>query len=98
MFSGTYANRFNSNKEIDMLTQEQVDFYNENGYLKVDQLFTSEETKELASEMVHIINNWGQETIGWPGTLAYTLPRRRGSADDEGCVYAQSALLFGDMG
>ena len=57
-----------------MLTQEQVDFYNENGYLKVDQLFTSEETGELASEMVHIINNWGQETIGWPGPLAYTLP------------------------
>ena len=50
-----------------MLMQEQVNFYNENGYLKVDQLFTPEETKELASEMVQIINNWGQETIGWPG-------------------------------
>ena len=50
-----------------MLTQEQVDFYNENGYLKVDQLFSPDETKELASEMVRIINNWGQETIGWPG-------------------------------
>ena len=50
-----------------MLTQEQVEFYHENGYLKVDQLFTPAETKELASEMVRIINNWGQETIGWPG-------------------------------
>ena len=35
-----------------MLKQDQVDFYNENGYLKVDQLFTSEETEELASDMV----------------------------------------------
>ena len=50
-----------------MLTQEQVEFYHENGYLKVDQLFAPTETKELASEMVQIINNWGQETIGWPG-------------------------------
>ena len=81
-----------------MLTQEQVESYHENGYLKVDQLFTPAETKELASEMVRIINNWGQETIGWGRTLAYTLPQRGRSADDEGCLYAQSPFLLGCMG
>ena len=81
-----------------MLMQEQVNFYNENGYLKVDQLFTPEETKELASEMVQIINNWGQETNRLAGPLAHPLPQGRGSADDEGCLYAQSPLLLGYMG
>ena len=81
-----------------MLTQEQVEFYHENGYLKVEQLFTTEETEELASEMVQIINNWGQETIGWARTLADTLPQRRGSADNEGSLYAQPPFLLGYMG
>ena len=50
-----------------MLTQEQIDFYRENGYLKCEALFTPEETAELGSEMVRIIENWGNESIGWRG-------------------------------
>ena len=50
-----------------MLTREQIDFYRENGYLKCEALFTPEETAELGSEMVRIIENWGNETIGWRG-------------------------------
>ena len=50
-----------------MLSKEQVAQYREQGYLKVPQLFTPEETAELASEMVQVIEQWGQETIGWVG-------------------------------
>ena len=50
-----------------MLDREQIEAYHRDGYLHVKQLFTPEETEELASEMVRVINEWGQETIGWPG-------------------------------
>ncbi len=50
-----------------MLTQEQIQAYQDEGYLKVEGLFSPEETEELGSEMIRIINEWGQETIGWHG-------------------------------
>ena len=50
-----------------MLTAAEIESYHENGYLKVEQLFTPEETEELGSEMIRIINEWGEERIGWPG-------------------------------
>jgi len=50
-----------------MLTKEQVEAYHRDGYLKVESLFTPEEVRELNSEMVRIIREWGQETIGWRG-------------------------------
>ena len=42
-----------------MLSTEQVEFYRQNGYLKVESLFTAEEIEELGSEMVRVIENWG---------------------------------------
>ena len=50
-----------------MLTGSEIKAYHEDGYLKVEQLFTPEETEELGSEMIRIINEWGEERIGWPG-------------------------------
>ncbi|MDE2734184.1 MAG: phytanoyl-CoA dioxygenase family protein, partial [Gemmatimonadota bacterium] len=50
-----------------MLSKEQIEQYREQGYLKVPQLFTPEEAEELASEMVRVIEQWGQESIGWVG-------------------------------
>ncbi len=50
-----------------MLTEEQIEAYHREGYLRVEGLFTDEEIEELASEMVRIIEQWGQETIGWRG-------------------------------
>ena len=50
-----------------MLTESEIKAYHEDGYLKVEQLFTPEETEELGSEMIRIINEWGEERIGWPG-------------------------------
>ena len=50
-----------------MLSTEQIEAYREQGYLKVEGLFASAEVEELAAEMVRIIEQWGQETIGWVG-------------------------------
>ena len=50
-----------------MLNQEQIEFYQQNGYLKVEALFTESEVHELSSDMVQVIENWGNETIGWQG-------------------------------
>ena len=50
-----------------MLNEEQIAEYHEQGYLKVEQLFTPEEAGQLASAMVRVIEQWGEETIGWVG-------------------------------
>jgi hypothetical protein len=43
-----------------MLTGSEIKAYHEDGYLKVEQLFTPEETEELGSEMIRIINEWAR--------------------------------------
>ena len=53
--------------EAIMLSQEQIESYQDNGYLKVEGLVSSAETTELAADMVRIIEEWGEETIGWKG-------------------------------
>ena len=50
-----------------MLSKAQIEGYHEQGYLKVERLFSLVEAEELASEMVRVIEQWGQETIGWVG-------------------------------
>jgi len=50
-----------------MLNQEQIEFYQQHGYLKVEALFSESEVYELSSDMVQVIENWGNETIGWQG-------------------------------
>ena len=50
-----------------MLSKKQIAEYHEQGYLKVEEFFSPAEAEELASEMVRVIEGWGQETIGWVG-------------------------------
>ena len=50
-----------------VLNRRDIDSYDENGYVKVSGLFTEAETSELASDMTRVIEQWGQETIGWRG-------------------------------
>ncbi|HAA73601.1 TPA: phytanoyl-CoA dioxygenase [Candidatus Latescibacteria bacterium] len=61
-----------------MLTTEQVDYYHEHGYVKAEGLFTEAESEELALEMTRVIEEWGEETIGWRGPW-----RDRYLAEDE---------------
>ena len=50
-----------------MLTQDQIEAYNRDGYVRVKGLFSATESAELAADMVRIIEEWGEQTIGWKG-------------------------------
>ena len=60
-----------------MLTREQIDAYHRDGFVKVEGLFTPDEVADLAGDMVRIIEEWGEETIGWRG------PWRKGYLPDD---------------
>ena len=59
-----------------MLTREQIDVYHRDGFVKVEGLFSPDEVADLAGDMVRIIEEWGEETIGWRG------PWRKGYLPD----------------
>lgn len=60
-----------------MLTQDQVIFYHEHGYLHIPNVFTPEETQVLANEMDWLIETWAMRTPGWSG------PWRKQYMDEE---------------
>ena len=60
-----------------MLTQEQIRAYNEDGYVKVEALFTPEEVEELGSEMIQDYRRLGRGDDRLAGTMAREIPRRR---------------------
>jgi phytanoyl-CoA hydroxylase len=49
-----------------MTPDEQLDFYNENGYLHVPAVFPPEETDELADDLDRLIQEWSFEAA-WTG-------------------------------
>ena len=50
-----------------MLSQAQKDFYHENGYLHIPELFTPAETAELSDEMDRLVEDWAFTSPGWTG-------------------------------
>ncbi|MDQ3248697.1 MAG: phytanoyl-CoA dioxygenase family protein [Chloroflexota bacterium] len=50
-----------------MLTQAQIDFYNENGYLRIPQVFNQQEINELSDEMDRLVADWSFTSPGWSG-------------------------------
>ncbi len=50
-----------------MLTSEQIEFYHENGYLHIPQLFTPEEIAELSDAMDRLVEEWAFTSPGWTG-------------------------------
>ena len=50
-----------------MLTQQQINFYHEHGYLRIPQVFTPEETQELSDEMDRLVEDWAFTSPGWSG-------------------------------
>lgn len=50
-----------------MLTQEQISFYNEHGYLHIPALFSPAEIEELSSEMDRLVQDWAYTNEGWTG-------------------------------
>lgn len=50
-----------------MLTQEQINFYHQQGYLHIPHLFTAEETQKLSDEMDRLVEDWAFTSPGWSG-------------------------------
>ncbi len=50
-----------------MLTQEQIEFFNENGYLHIPQVFTPDEIDFMSDELDRLIDDWAFTDQGWTG-------------------------------
>ncbi len=50
-----------------MLTAQQVDHYNEHGYVRIPMVFTSDEIRRMGDELDRIVQDWGVTNLGWTG-------------------------------
>lgn len=50
-----------------MLSQEQIDFFHENGYLRIPQVFNDEEITALSDSLDRLIEDWSITSPGWSG-------------------------------
>jgi ectoine hydroxylase-related dioxygenase (phytanoyl-CoA dioxygenase family) len=50
-----------------MLTQEQVSFYHEHGFLRIPALFNKVEIDELSEELDRLVQDWAFTDVGWTG-------------------------------
>ncbi len=50
-----------------MLTAEQIDYFNENGYLRIPQVYTPEEVRAMERELDQLIQDWATTNMGWTG-------------------------------
>ena len=50
-----------------MLTQEQIDSFHENGFLRIPQVFTDAETDALSDSLDRLIEDWAITSPGWSG-------------------------------
>ncbi|MBI5666907.1 MAG: phytanoyl-CoA dioxygenase family protein [Chloroflexi bacterium] len=59
-----------------MLSPDQIQFYHEQGYLHVPQLFSPEEITELSDELDRLVQDWAFTDEGWTGPWrqAYMTP------------------------
>lgn len=50
-----------------MLDKDQIDFYNQNGYIRIPAVFTADEIAEMSDELDRIVQDWGVTNLGWTG-------------------------------
>jgi len=50
-----------------MLAQDQINFYNEHGYLRIPAVFDPSEIEELSDEMDRLVQDWAATNEGWTG-------------------------------
>ena len=50
-----------------MLTQDQIDFFHENGFLRVPQVYDDEEITALSDSLDRLIEDWSITSPGWSG-------------------------------
>ncbi|MCC6579918.1 MAG: phytanoyl-CoA dioxygenase family protein [Phycisphaeraceae bacterium] len=50
-----------------MLTQQQIDFYEDNGYLHIPQVFTPQQVDQMSEDLNWMMDSWAVKTQGWTG-------------------------------
>ena len=50
-----------------MLSPEQIEFFNERGYVRIPQVYTPEEVAAMRSELDQLIEDWATTNMGWTG-------------------------------
>lgn len=50
-----------------MLTRDQVQYYNEHGFLRIPQVFSPAEIDELSNELDRLVREWAVTDQGWTG-------------------------------
>ncbi|MDZ4858931.1 MAG: phytanoyl-CoA dioxygenase family protein [Candidatus Hydrogenedentes bacterium] len=50
-----------------MLAQDQMDAYNETGFLRIPQVFTAQEMDALEEQLDFLMDQWAHTEIGWTG-------------------------------
>lgn len=50
-----------------MLTRDQIDFYEEHGYLRIPQVFSKSEIDAMDVDLENLIANWASKEAGWTG-------------------------------
>ena len=50
-----------------MLTQTQIDFFNENGFLRVEQVYSPAEIGQMSDELGYMMENFAHWEGGWRG-------------------------------
>jgi phytanoyl-CoA hydroxylase len=51
-----------------MLTQAQVDFFNEHGYLRLEQVYSPDEVKQLSTDLQYMMDTFAHWEGGWRGS------------------------------
>jgi hypothetical protein len=50
-----------------MLTQDQINFFNENGFLRIEQVYSPAEVAQLSSDLEYVMKTFGNWEPGWRG-------------------------------
>jgi phytanoyl-CoA hydroxylase len=53
--------------KLRQLTQDEVDFYNEHGFLRLKGVFSQEEVEELSEDLDYVIEHFATRGKGWSG-------------------------------
>ena len=52
---------------LDLLTEDDTQFFERHGYLRIPSVFTPDEVVELAAELDWLIEAWAGRSPGWSG-------------------------------
>lgn len=50
-----------------MLTQDQIDFYHEHGYLHIPNVYSATEIEQMRDDLNWMIETWANRGLGWTG-------------------------------